>query len=196
LGLSQRDRRTLTVGLGVVLSLITIARGVPALRAWEGDRRAEAQAAAEQLAALRSGVGTLPALRDSVRARQARLAALNSSLLSGASPSAIAANLASALEDLADDNALKVTAMQLHADSVATAGLARVDVRISGITDITGLAGFLHAVEGNTTPLVVRDLSVTQPEPTASDAKAEALRVDMLVAGIGAIKADKPEAHR
>ena len=196
LGLSQRDRRTLTVGLGVVLSLITIARGVPALRAWEGDRRAEAQAAAEQLAALRSGVGTLPALRDSVRARQARLAALNSSLLSGASPSAIAANLASALEDLADDNALKVTAMQLHADSVATAGLARVDVRISGITDITGLAGFLHAVEGNTTPLVVRDLSVSQPEPTASDAKAEALRVDMLVAGIGAIKADKPEARR
>jgi len=196
LGLSQRDRRTLTVGLGVVLSLITIARGVPALRAWEGDRRAEAQAAAEQLAALRSGVGTLPALRDSVRARHARLAALNSSLLSGASPSAIAANLASALEDLADDNALKVTAMQLHADSVATAGLARVDVRISGITDITGLAGFLHAVEGTTTPLVVRDLSVSQPEPTASDAKAEALRVDMLVAGIGAIKADKPEARR
>jgi len=196
LGLSQRDRRTLTVGFGVVLSLVTVARGVPALRAWESDRRAEARSATEQLAALRTGVGTLPALRDSVRARQARLAALDSTLLSGASPSAIAADLASALEDLADDNALKVTAMQLHADSVATGGLARVDVRISGITDITGLAGFLHAVEGNTTPLVVRDLSVSQPEPTANDAKAEALRVDMLVAGIGAIKSDKPEAHR
>jgi hypothetical protein len=196
LGLSQRDRRTLVVGLGVVASLLAIARGLPALRSWEADRTAEAQATAQQLAALRDGLRMLPALRDSVRARQARLAALDSSLLFGASPSAIAADLASTLEDLADDNTLKVTAMQLHADSVATAGLARVEVRITGITDVTGLAGFLRAVEGNATPLVVRDLSVSQPEPTASDAKAEALRVDMLVASIGAIRPAQAEARR
>jgi hypothetical protein len=134
-------------------------------------------------------------VRDSVRARQARLVALDSSLLFGASPSAIAADLASVLEDLADDNASKVTAMQLRADTVATAGLARVEVRITGIADVAGLAGFLHAIEADATPLVVRDLSVSQPEPTAGDAKAEALRVDMLVAGIGTIRPDKPEAR-
>jgi hypothetical protein len=196
LGLSQRDRRTLVAGLIAVTSLFTIARGVPALRSWESDRTAEAQAAGRQLAALRSGLGILPALRDSLRTRQARLAALDSTLLVGASSSAIAADLASTLENLADDNALKVTAMQLHADSAATAGLARVEVRVTGITDVTGLAGFLRAVEGNTTPLVVRDLSVSQPEPTASDAKPEALRVDVLVAGIGTIKAAAPEVRR
>jgi hypothetical protein len=196
LGLSQRDRRTLVVGLGAVSSLFTIARGVPALRSWEADRKAEAQSARQQVDALRDGLRILPALRDSVRARQARLVALDSSLLAGASPSAIAADLASTLEDLADDNALKVTAMQLHSDSVAAAGIARVEVRITGVTDVTGLAGFLRAVEGGATPLVVRDLSVSQPEPTGSDAKAEVLRVDMLVASIGTIKTEKPEARR
>lgn len=196
LGLSQRDRRTLAVGLCAVASLFTIARGVPALRSWEADRTAEAQSAGQQLAALRSGLEILSTLRDTLRARQARAVALDSSLLFGASPSAIAADLASALDDLADHNALKVTAMQLRSDTVVTAGLVRVEVRITGITDVTGLAGFLRAVEADATPLVVRDLSVSQPEPTASDAKPEALRVDMLVASISTIKSGKPEAQR
>jgi type II secretion system (T2SS) protein M len=196
LGLSQRDRRTLAVGLCAVASLFTIARGVPALHSWEADRTAEAQSAGQQLAALRRGLRILSVLRDTLRSRQARVVALDSSLLFGASPSAIAADLASALEDLADDNALKVTAMQLRSDTVVRAGLARVEVRITGITDVTGLAGFLRAVEADATPLVVRDLSVSQPEPTAGDAKPEALRVDMLVASIGTVKSGKVEAQR
>jgi len=196
LGLSQRDRRTLVVGSTVVGSLFAVARGLPALRAWDADRRAEAQAAGRQLETLRGGLRSLPALRDSLRARRGRLAALDSVLLSGASPSAIAAGLASALEDLADENALRVTALQLHSDTAATAGLARVEVRVTGITDVTGLAGFLHAVEGGATPLVVRELSVSQAEPGASEAKPEALRVDMLVASIGTIRSLKREAPR
>ena len=196
LGLTQRDRRTLTVGLCAVASLFTIARGVPALRSWETDRTAEAQSAGQQLTTLRSGLRVLSVLRDTLRARQAHVVALDSCLLFGASPSAIAADLASALEDLADDNALKITAMQLRSDTVVREGLARVEVRITGITDVTGLAGFLRAVEADATPLVVRDLSVSQPEPTASGAKPEALRIDMLVASIGTIKSGKPEPQR
>jgi hypothetical protein len=145
---------------------------------------------------LRGGLRTLAALRDSLGARKRRLVALDSTLLFGASPSAIAAELASTVEDLADGNAIKITAMQLRADSVATSGLARVDVRITGITDISGLAAFLHAVEGDATPLVVRALSVSQPDPTASDAKPEALRVDVLVASIGTIKTVGREVRR
>jgi type II secretion system (T2SS) protein M len=196
LGLNQRDRRTLVVGFGIVLSLVSLARGVPALRSWDADRRTEAQSAARQVAALRDGLKILPALHDSLRARDGRLVALDSSLLSGASPSAVAANLASALEDLADDNALKITAMQLHADTAATERIASVAVRINGIADVTGFAGFLRAVEGNTTPMVVRALNVSQPEPIASDTKAEALHVDILVASIGTIKRQSTEVRR
>jgi hypothetical protein len=188
LGLSSRDRRTLTIGSFAIASLIVVARGIPALRSWDADRKAEAYSAAQQLASLRDGLVMLPTLRDSLRLRRDRLAALESNLLFGASPSAIAASLASELEDLADDNAVKVTALQLRADTVATGGLARVDVRLTGIADVYGLAGFLRAAESDSTLLVVRDLSVSQAEPTAADGRPEALRVDMLVAAIGTMK--------
>jgi hypothetical protein len=190
LGLSQRDRRTLIVGATVVTSLVVFARGMPALRSWEADQVARAQAAMQELAVLRGGHAVLPALRDSVRARQARLAALDSTVLSGASPSAIGAALASALEDLADDNALKISALQLRPDTAAIRGLAHVEVRITGVVDVTGLAGMLRDIEGGQTSMLVRDLSVSQPEPAASDAKAETLHVDMLVAAIGSIKTE------
>jgi hypothetical protein len=192
LGLSARDRRTLVIGVCAVTLLVTVARGLPWLRSWEATQRAEAQSAAQQLALLRGGLVVLPALRDSLRARRAGVVALESRLLIGASPSAVAAGLASQLEDLADENALKVTALQLRSDTVVTVGLARVDVRITGIADVYGLTGFLRAVESSAAPFVVRDLSVSQPEPIASDTKVEALRVDMLVATIGLIKADIP----
>jgi hypothetical protein len=188
LELSSRDRRTLTIGSFAIASLIVVARGIPALRSWDADRKAEGYSAAQRLASLRDGLVMLPTLRDSLRLRRDRLAALESNLLCGASPSAIAASLASELEDLADDNAVKVTALQLRADTVATGGLARVDVRLTGIADVYGLAGFLRAAESDSTLLVVRDLSVSQAEPTAADGRPEALRVDMLVAAIGTIK--------
>jgi hypothetical protein len=188
LGLSSRDRRTLTIGSFAIASLIVVARGIPALRSWDADRKAEGYSAAQRLASLRDGLVMLPTLRDSLRLRRDRLAALESNLLFGASPSAIAASLASELEDLADDNAVKVTALQLRADTVATGGLARVDVRLTGIADVYGLAGFLRAAESDSTLLVVRDLSVSQAEPTAADGRPEALRVDMLVAAIGTMK--------
>ena len=189
LGLSQRDRRTLALGSVCVASLFTVARGIPALHDWETDHLTAAQTAALQAATVREGLRSLPALRDSVRARTRRLMAIDSLLPSGESPSSIAAAVASTLESIADDNAFKIAAMQLHADTVPVAGLTRVQVRVTGTTDVAGLAGFLHDVERGDTLLTIRELNVSQPEPAASSVKPEMLHVDLLVAGIGVIKA-------
>lgn len=191
LGLSRRDRRTLLIGLGVVATLLVMARGIPTLRSWEVNQESAAQSAGQQLAALRAGLRTLPTLRDTTRARRDRLAGLDSAMLRGASPPAIAAGLASALEDIADDNSLKVTTMQLRADSLVTAGLARAEVRITGTTDVVGLGAFLRAVESDATPMVVRDLSVSQSDPTASDNRPDVLRVDVLVVTVGTITTNR-----
>jgi len=196
LGVSQRDRRTLTFGGVTIIVLVAIARGLPALRSWEEARLSEAQHAAQQVASVRLGSQMLPALRDSVRARRARLAALDTALLAATSPSGIAAQLASTLEEIADDNAFKITALQLRADSVPVAGLVRAEVRVTAVTGVEGLAGFLRDVESGATPLAIRDLTVSQPEPTAPDSKAEMLRVDVLVAGLGSVRAAKSEAGR
>lgn len=191
LRISRRDQRTLGVGVVTVALLMVVARGIPAVRAWEADRVRGARETATQLASIRIGRRQLPALRDSLAARRARLASIDSTLLSGASTFAVAAALASSLKDLSDHNAMKVTSLQIRADSVARGGMTRVDVRLSGVTDILGLAGFLDAVEGGAMPLVVRELDVSQPEPTAADNKPETLHVDVLVSGVGVVNGDR-----
>ncbi|MEP6493402.1 MAG: GspMb/PilO family protein [bacterium] len=190
-GLSARDTRTLAIGVSVIGTLFGVARGLPALRAWERDRIGDAAAASLQASAARTGVRLLPALRDSLRDREMRLAALDSVLLTGPSPSAAASDLASTLGDMADDAPLKISAMQLRADSAGPGSLTPVAVRVTGVTDIAGLAGFLRAIEGGEVPLLVRELAVSQPEPAAPSGRVESLRVDILVEGIARITSGK-----
>lgn len=191
LRISRRDQRTLGVGVVTIALLMVVARGIPAVRAWEADRLREAIETATQLTSIRVGRRQLSAHRDSLVARRARLASVDSTLLSGASTSAVAAALASSLEDLSDHNAIKVTSLQIRADSVARGGMTRVDVRLSGIADVVGLAGLLQEIEAGAMPLVVRELDVSQPEPTAADNKPEALHIDVLVSGVGLVKGDR-----
>lgn len=187
IGLSPRDRRTLLAGAGTVAGLVLAARGLPALRVWESSRLSEARSTTRQLLAAREGIAALPALRDSLAARRVRLAALDSAMLGGSSPAALTAAVAAAVEGIADDNALKIVALQLRSDGTAVDGQARAEVRVTGVTDIVGLAAFLRAVEGGATPLVVRELSVSQSAPAADSTKAEALRIDVLIGAIGSI---------
>ena len=196
LAISRRDQRTLGVGAFTIAMLMVVSRGVPAIRTWDSERVSEAREIAAQLASVRIGRRQASALRDSLAVRRARLASIDSTLGTGTSPSAVAAALASTLEDLSDRNAIKVTALQIRADSVARGGMARVEVRLSGITDVSGLAGFLAAVEAGPTPVVVRELDVSQPEPAAADSKPEALRIDVLVSAVGIVKGDGPVGRR
>ena len=188
LAISRRDQRTLGVGAFTIAMLMVVSRGFPAIRTWDAERVREARETATQLASIRIGRRQGPALRDSLAARRARLASIDSTLGAEASTSAVAVALAAAMENLSDRNAIKVTALQIRADSIARGGMARVEVRLSGITDVTGLAGFLAAVEAGPTPVVVRELDVSQPEPTAADNKPEALRIDVLVSAVGLVK--------
>jgi Type II secretion system (T2SS), protein M subtype b len=181
LGLSPRDRRTLTRGAVVVIPLLTMGRGMPALIDWQRGRARDAADVARVAAQARLSSRLLPTLRDTLNARRARLASLDSLLLTAPSAAAAAAVLASTLGELADSAAMRVASMQLRADSAVAGALTVVGVRLAGIGDVAGLAGFLRAVEGGDAPFVVRELSVMQPDPGAADAKPEVLRIDVLI---------------
>ncbi|HTE44811.1 MAG TPA: GspMb/PilO family protein [Gemmatimonadaceae bacterium] len=191
LSLSARDRRTLTIGATAIGSLFSIGRGLPAGLQWERDQLAEAATLSQQVAVTRSRIRALSTLRDTLRVRQSRLDALDSLLIAGASAAAAASDLASALSDLAEAAPIRVTALQLRADSAAPASLTHVSVRVTGVTDVAGLAGFLRAVEDGDSPMSISELSVTQSEPGAPSNKVEALRVDVVVDGIARIRKDK-----
>jgi hypothetical protein len=187
LNMSARDRRTAIVGLSAIGALVGLTRGLPASIHWLRARIAESLALSNQLQESRLSARRLPILRDSLRRRLWQLAAMDSGLLSGASPSAAAADLASVLEARADEAPLRVIAMQLRSDSAPVGTLARVFVRVTGTADVSGLAAFLHAVEEGDPALVVRELAVTPADPVAADTKPELLRIDALVEGMARV---------
>ncbi|HEX3865445.1 MAG TPA: GspMb/PilO family protein [Gemmatimonadaceae bacterium] len=189
IGMSPRDRRTLLVGVTSVGSIVGIGRALPALLAWQRAQVEQAANLTQDLQAAEREERAVGTIRDSVRARSARLARYDSSMLSAGSASAASAALASSLADLADAAPIKVSSMQLRADSAAPGSIAPVAVRVTGTTDVKGLGEFLRAVEGGEVPLMVRELAVTQPEPNAPDNKIESLRVDILVEGLARITA-------
>ncbi|HXT16507.1 MAG TPA: GspMb/PilO family protein [Gemmatimonadaceae bacterium] len=187
LQLTPRDRRILIVGVAVIGGLTVTAKGVPAALAWQRDRVDSAAVFSERLALARASVRQLPALRDSLRARQARVAALDTTLITGASAAAAAGTLASLVEDFASDLDVKANAIQIRADTLSRPGLTRVGVRLIGVCDVAGLAAFLRTIETDARAMSVRDLAVTQPDPAGPDAKPEMLRVDVGVDALALI---------
>jgi hypothetical protein len=120
------------------------------------------------------------------------LAALDSATLSGASSASIAADLASLLDDIAATAGVKIASMQLRADSAPPRSLASVGVRLTGTTDVSGLAELLRLTEVADTMLVVRELSVSQPDPVAPRTRPEALHVELLVETLARITPGRP----
>src|SRR5262245_3800309 len=114
---SARDRRLLTFGSLAIGTIIAIGRGIPALRSWERQRLDDAAATAADLGTARNWRRALPLLRETLTVRRARLAALESTLLSGQSPAAAAADLTSAVRQLATDSRIKLSALQISSDS-------------------------------------------------------------------------------
>jgi Type II secretion system (T2SS), protein M subtype b len=191
--MTSRDRRTLTVGVSVIAGLFATTRAAPALRAWTNGRQAESIRASQLLAASSIDPRELSAARDTLAARTARLAALDSLVPRAGSASAAVAKLASTLEDLADSCSVRVAAIQLRPDSTLAGGFTEVSARLNGTADVTGLAALLRAIAESSAPLVVRELAVTATEPSAPTSKPEALRFDVLVAGLArTVVRDRP----
>jgi type II secretion system (T2SS) protein M len=182
--MTSRDRRTLIVGMALIACLFAGAKGLPAVVTWQRDQTLASLRAGQLLAAALIDPADLRAARDSLAARRARFDAFDAALPVATSSSEAVARLASALEDLADSCAVRVSSIQLRSDSVTSNGLTEVSARLNGVADVAGLASLLHAIAVSEHPLVVRELSVTSSDPAAPSTKAEALRFDVLVAGL------------
>lgn len=185
--LSSRDRRALGAGAAIMSVVAAAGAGVPAALRWQQAQVDSARATITRLATARRATAMRPLLRDSLIARRARLESLDTALIAEASPVAAAGVLAGALEDLADDAGVTVTAAQIRADSVARAGLSRVGVRLVVLGDVRGLAALLGAIETDARPMTVRELAVTQPDPIGAIGKPEVLRIDVGIEALARI---------
>lgn len=190
--LSARDRRTLTVGVVAIGSLVLAARGIPAWRTWVRETRATAVEHLGDAARAEGVVRTFPAMRDSLAVRNARYLALAPTLVSGGSLNAASATLASLVSTAATESGVTLGAVQMRTkeaaprrDSVAThAAFARVRVESDVTGDIRGIARFLAALEGGPVHLVVRDLTITQSDAVGAPDRPEVLRATVAVEGL------------
>ena len=182
--MTSRDRRTLVVGVAVIACLLAAAKGLPPVVTWQRDQTLASLRAGQLLAAASIDPADLRDARDSLAARRARFDAFGAALPVAASTSEAAARLASALEDLADSCEVRVSSIQPRSDSVSSNGLTEVSARLNGVADVAGLASLLRAIAVSKNPLVVKELSVTSSDPAAPSTKSEALRFDILVAGL------------
>lgn len=186
-GLSTRDGRTAIAGITTVASLILVSRGLPALRSWERSQLAGASDVVARASSARITLRALPSLRDSLARRQRDLASLDSAMFTRASPVAAVADLAAMLDGMAASAGVKIATLQLRADSAPKRSIARIGVRVTGTTDVAGLAELLRLTDTTDTLLVVRELSVSQPEPSAPRTRPEALHVELLVESMARI---------
>lgn len=180
LSFSSRDRRTLSLGTAVILGMLTVGKGIPAVRDWESERLTSAARAQRQVRLLEGGARVVRQLQDSVRAREQRLASLRRLLIDAPRQSDGGPMLSSLISAVADDTDVEVLTMNVHADSAANP-LRRVDVRMNGQGDIAGVMRFLRAVEDTTALLSVRELTVSQSDPGAPDNRSEVLRFEVVI---------------
>jgi hypothetical protein len=208
LRLSDRDRRTLIRGAGAIALLIGVGNGVPAWVALQHDTRASAAELAADAARADAEIAALPKLRDSLRARSARLNAIVPSLVAGDGPAASAAMLASLITDAANDAGTKLGALQPRVDSeprplgagrggvAAPRAFTRVSVHGDVTADVLGLTQFLAELEHGPVLLVVRELGITQPEPAAPSDRMETLHAEFAVVGLAPAAASTRDSRR
>lgn len=182
--LSPRDRRVLAIGATTVAILVAGSKGVPAWRSWVRDTRAESTELAREAARARGTVAMSGELRDSLSERRERLEELAPSVLEGETPAVAAGALAELLSNAAAESNVRLGSVQLRTDTTSRSTFSRVGVRADFTGDIIGVASMLYLLEGGAELLSIRELSITQPEPTAGDDRPEALRVSLLVEGL------------
>jgi len=193
--LSPRERRTV-IGGGVLLGVAVVCLRIgPLWWQWTGTSRAEAAVAVAELADARASVVALSSSRDSLAARNARYLALAPAILAGRTPGAVGAALASAVFGAAAGAGMEVGAITIRPDTSRASFFTRPSVRGDARGDIAGLTRFLVALERGPLILVLRQLSVSQPDAGAPADHAESLRVEFVVEAI-ALEQETVEALR
>lgn len=183
--LNPRDRHVLMVGLVSVVAIVAGGRGFPWLAEYTAKREFEAGIAASRAA--RADEALRHAQRTDVALQRVRadLALYDSSLVEGETPSAASARLAELVSEAASGTDARLGSITLGVDSSGKGErLSRVTARASLSGELYSIVLVLQSLEEGPHLLAVRELSVTQAQPVASQRQIEVLQADILVEGL------------
>lgn len=188
LPLASRDRRALVVGTALLVTIAAIARGVPALHRWTSSRAEIADLQRERLLVASGAAGRLVETRARLATVREDLTGSGSLLLTGSTVSEAGAALAEAVAAAAEEADVALGAVQLRGDSAAAGPLVPIGAQTSLTGDLTSVAMFLALLEVAPELLVLRELTIVQPEPAIASDRIESLRAELLVEGLHRVR--------
>jgi hypothetical protein len=181
--MTERDRRALMLGGGVVLTALLLFRVLP----WTVRSALAAEAGLRERAALlaraRADLADAAVLRDSAVGLGQALVSLAPKILSGNTLAEAVSDLSGRVNLAASGHQAKLERVDPVTDSAVAGRLHRATLRAAFECDARGLAGVLQALEFGKTALSVRELRVTAIDAGSVDKKPEVLRVEMTVTG-------------
>jgi hypothetical protein len=183
-GLSPRDRLVLGGGMAAVLLIVALGRGIPAWHRWDADTRAAAGELIGEAQAAEASAAGLAAALDSLQARRARFVELGGAVLAGGSPAAAGAALAGLVSRAAGRAGAQLGSVQVLPDTSGAGIFLRVTVRGDATGDLPSVTRMLAMFEGDPHRLILRELSITQPNPGGPAELPETLRVEFAVQGL------------
>jgi hypothetical protein len=157
------------------------SRAIPWWLRTKADVSAAAADARERLAFAQSLLRSERIARDSTEVRSRRYLALARQILPGRSAASAVAELAAMVSGAAQGAGLRVGTVQVQPDTTRLSVFARVAVRVQVTGDVRGVTALLLTLERGPLLINIRELSLTQLDPSADDTRAETLRGEMLV---------------
>jgi hypothetical protein len=185
LRITDRDRRVLVLGGLCMLLIAGLGRGIPALGRWAAERQREAVESTQQLAQREWLARNARGLdRELARVRR-ELAAYDSALVEGETPSTASARLAQLVSDAIADTDARLASVRMSADSATKRGeLAQVVAYASVSGDLFSLATVLQSLEEGPRLLAVSELSIASMQSGVARTQAEQLQAEVVVQGL------------
>lgn len=189
LRIDSRDRKTAIVGGIVVLSLLMVSRGAPAWYWWRSNADESTRMALTEASEAVGSVNRARQVDSAYRRAELQRMEVTPALVNGSTVASAAANLAAAVVDAATGNGVQIGSLQTSADSATfeSGRVAHVRARGEATGDVTAVTQFFAVLEGGLPLIAVRDLSITQAEPTAPLDRPESLRVGFVVEALAHI---------
>jgi hypothetical protein len=160
LQLSARERRTVTIGLAIVVIGLAVAYGLlPFVQQWR-EREAAIATQTQQLARLRGLIASEPQLR-AMAEQQQQSSVVEQQLLSGRTPALAAATLQSVLQEFANQSRLTVSRLDVAgAPETTGSSLPMIPATVSAIGDIHGVVDMLTLIQQGPHLLEIAELNV------------------------------------
>lgn len=182
--MTDRDRRALRLGAGVLLLAVLGLRLLPGAARAVLDLRTRVVERAALVARQRAELAALPALEDSVARATTRIVSLAPALVPGRSRREAELTLTARLEHHLTSLGAAVERSTAEPDSGRVGDLLGVRVRSVAQLDGVGLAGLLARLAADPLALELVSLRITPTDPASDPATPERLAIELVVRGV------------